>query len=193
MRVADADVMPLSFHELSLTVKDYTDNLKSEVKDLRQAAERRSRALKSGAYTLANDPKNPILPPPALPVPPPMDFGTLDAALTRLDTAATKYGSVSANAPALPPAQRSALNNDLAVAERKLLSDAGLPGRPWVKHLLYAPGTYTGYGASTLPGVREAVEDGRYDEAQQQLGVLVQALNDEAAYIEKLAGEAGGQ
>ncbi len=193
MRVADADVMPLSFHELALTVKDYGDNLKSEVKDLRQAAERRNRALKNGAYTLANDPKNPMLPPPELPVPPQMDFGTLDTAITRLDAAATKYGSVSANAPALPAAQRITLNNDLAIAERKLLSDAGLPGRPWVKHLLYAPGTYTGYGASTLPGVREAVEDGRYDEAEQQLGVLVQALNDEAAYIEKLAGEAGGQ
>ncbi|WP_419803673.1 transferrin receptor-like dimerization domain-containing protein [Terriglobus sp.] len=193
MRVADADVMPLSFHELALTVKDYSDNLKSEVKDLRQAAERRNRALKSGAYTLANDPKNPMQPPPALPVPPQMDFGTLDTAITRLDAAATKYGNVSANAAALPAAQRLTLNNDLAIAERKLLSDAGLPGRPWVKHLLYAPGTYTGYGASTLPGVREAVEDGRYDEAQQQLGVLVQALNDEAAYIEKLAGEVGGQ
>ena len=193
MRVADADVMPLSFHELALTVRDYSDNLKSEVKELRQTAERRNRALKSNAFTLADDPKNPLLPPPALPVPPQMDFGTLDAAVTRLDSAATKYGSVSANAPAMPAAQRLALNNDLAVAERKLLSEAGLPGRPWVKHLLYAPGTYTGYGASTLPGVREAVEGGRYDEAQQQLGVLVQALNDEAAFIEKLAGEAGGQ
>ena len=193
MRVADADVMPLSFHELALTVKDYSENLKSEVKDLRQAAERRNRALKSGAYTLANDPKHPMLPPPALPVPPQMDFGTLDTAVTRLDAAATKYANVSANAAALPPAKRLTLNADLAVAERKLLSDAGLPGRPWVKHLLYAPGTYTGYGASTLPGVREAVEDGRYDEAQQQLGVLVEALNNEAAYIEKLAGEIGGQ
>ncbi|GAA3761960.1 transferrin receptor-like dimerization domain-containing protein [Terriglobus aquaticus] len=193
MRVADADVMPLSFHELALTVRDYSENLKSEVKDLRQAAERRNRALQAGAYKLADDPKNPLLPPPALPVPPQMDFSTLDAAVSRLDAAATKYGSVSANAAALSSAQRLTLNNDLAVAERKLLSDAGLPGRPWVKHLLYAPGTYTGYGASTLPGVREAVEDGRYDEAQQQLGVLVQALTNEAAYIEKLAGEAGGQ
>ena len=193
MRVADADVMPLSFHELALTVKDYSDNLKSEVKDLRQTAERRNRALKSGAFTLANDPKNPMQPPPALPVPPQMDFGALDAAVAHLDAAATKYGSVRGNATALPPTQRATLNNDLAMAERKLLSDAGLPGRPWVKHLLYAPGIYTGYGASTLPGVREAVEDGRYDEAQQQLGVLVQALNSEAAYIEKLSAEAGGQ
>ena len=41
--------------------------------------------------------------------------------------------------------------------------------------------------------MREAVEGGRFDEAQQQLVVLVQALNDEASFIEKLAGEAGAQ
>ena len=193
MRVADADVMPLSFVELAMTVRGYSDNLKSEVKELRQAAQHRNRALKAGAFVLANDPKNPLQPPPELPVPPQMDFSSLDAAVAHLQAAATKYGSASASAPALPAAQRVTLNNDLAVAERKLLSEDGLPGRPWVKHLLYAPGTYTGYGASTLPGVREAVEAGRYDEAQQQLGVLVHALNDEAAYIEKLAGEARGQ
>ncbi len=193
MRVADADVMPLNFTELSLTVKGYADNLKAEVKQLQTEAERRNRALKSGAYTLANDPKMPMQPPPALPVPPAMDFTALDAAMAKLDSAAKHYAAASAGAPALPAAKRMALNNGLATAERPLLSEEGLPGRPWVKHLLYAPGTYTGYGASTLPGVREAIEDGRFDEAKQQMVVLGNALTNEAAYIEKLASEIGVQ
>ena len=91
----------------------------------------------------------------------------------------------------MSPAKRKALNDGLAVSERKLISEAGLPGRPWTKHLIYAPGTFTGYGASTLPGVREAVEAGRYDEATQQLGVLVQSLNEEASFIDSLSAMVG--
>ncbi len=191
MRLADAEVMPFSFNELSMTVTGYANSLKAEVKQLQTDSAARARVLSSGAYTLANDPKNSMNPPPALPMPPAMDFAALDGALEKLKSAATHYQAATANAPALPAAKRKVLNDGLAVAERKLISAEGLPGRPWTKHLLYAPGTFTGYGASTLPGVREAVEAGRYDEANQQLGVLVQALNDEAAWIDSLATQAG--
>ena len=193
MRMADAEVMPYNFTELSLTVRDYTDNLKSELKTLKTEAEARNKLLQSGAYKLANDPKLPMAPPHELPVPPAMDLTALDAAIAKLDAASAHYAVTREASASLPAAQRLALNADLAVSERKLLSADGLPGRPWVKHLLYAPGTYTGYGASTLPGVREAVEDGRFAEAQQQVAVLSDALNNEAALIEKLATEAGGK
>ncbi len=193
LRMADADVMPYRFNELALTVKGYTDNLKTELKTLTTEANTRNKALSSGAYKLANDPKLPMLPPTALPVPPSFDFAPLDAAIAKLDAAALHYDGAVASATAMTPVKRMALNNDLAVAERKLLGADGLPGRPWVKHLLYAPGTYTGYGASTLPGVREAIEDGRFDEAKAQLLVLSAALTDEAAFIEKMATEATGQ
>ncbi len=191
MRLADAEVMPFSFNELSLTVAGYASSLKSEVKQLQADSAARTKLLSSGALALANDPKNPMQPPAALPMPPAMDFTTLDGALDKLKAAAAHYQQATTNAPALPAAKRKQLNDGLAVAERKLISAEGLPGRPWTKHLLYAPGTFTGYGASTLPGVREAVEAGRYDEAKQQLTVLVQALNDEAAWIDSLATQAG--
>jgi N-acetylated-alpha-linked acidic dipeptidase len=191
MRIADAEVMPYNFTELSLTIDGYAASLKSELKQLTTDAQARARLLKSGAYTLANDPKNPIGAPPALPVPPAMDFTALDSALDKLKAASAHYEQASAKAPTLSAEKRKQLNDGLAIAERKLLSADGLPGRPWTKHLIYAPGTFTGYGASTLPGVREALEAGRFDEANQQLGVLVQALNDEAAYIDSLASQAG--
>jgi N-acetylated-alpha-linked acidic dipeptidase len=79
------------------------------------------------------------------------------------------------------------LNAKLALAERKLTSPQGLPGRSWMIHLLYAPGTYTGYGAKTLPGVREALEQGRYQEAKEQLALLSKAVAGEAAFIEQIA------
>ena len=48
-----------------------------------------------------------------------------------------------------------ALNRELIESERRLTNADGLPRRPWYKHLLYAPGVYTGYGVKTVPGVRE--------------------------------------
>lgn len=56
--------------------------------------------------------------------------------------------------------------------------------------MLYAPGWYTGYSAKTLPGVREAIEQGRYAEANEQIAQAARALQDEAAWIEQLAKEA---
>ena len=81
------------------------------------------------------------------------------------------------------------LNQNLALAERKLISGQGLPRRPWMQHVLYAPGWYTGYAAKTLPGVREAIEQARYPEANEQIVQAARALQDEAAWIEQLAKE----
>jgi N-acetylated-alpha-linked acidic dipeptidase len=58
-----------------------------------------------------------------------------------------------------------------------------LPGRPWFKHLIYAPGVLTGYEAKTMPGVREAVEARRWDEAGQYIAITARALE---AYGQRL-------
>jgi N-acetylated-alpha-linked acidic dipeptidase len=74
------------------------------------------------------------------------------------------------------------LNAILYRTERTMIVDPGLPGRPWYRHRIYAPGRYTGYAVKTLPGVREAVEAGKPDEARDQLMQLtgvVRALNDQ--------------
>jgi N-acetylated-alpha-linked acidic dipeptidase len=77
----------------------------------------------------------------------------------------------------------------LATAERLFLSADGLPRRPWTKNILYAPGFYTGYGVKTLPGIREAIEAFNYREAVAQMAIAAQAIADEAAYVNKIAGE----
>jgi N-acetylated-alpha-linked acidic dipeptidase len=81
------------------------------------------------------------------------------------------------------------LNTALAQAERKLTNNDGLPRRPWFKHLIYAPGFYTGYGAKTLPGIREAIEEKRYSEAEQQIPRVAKAIDDFAAAVDQAAGE----
>jgi N-acetylated-alpha-linked acidic dipeptidase len=69
--------------------------------------------------------------------------------------------------------------------ERAMLLPAGLPGRDWFKHQIYAPGLYTGYDAKTLPGIREAAEAGRWDEANQQAQAAALALRNVRAQIEQ--------
>ena len=69
----------------------------------------------------------------------------------------------------LPPATQARINAALANIDQLLLDPQGLPGRPWFKNLVYAPGTLTGYGAKTLPGVREGIEEKRYQEAEKEI------------------------
>ena len=60
--------------------------------------------------------------------------------------------------------------------EQALTLPDGLPGREWYRHQISAPGLYTGYGAKTLPGIREAVEAKHYDEANAQAQRVTQVL-----------------
>ena len=73
-------------------------------------------------------------------------------------------------------------------AERALTSADGLPGRPWYRHRIYAPGLYTGYGVKTMPGVREAIEQKRWKEAEDQIARAAQSLGAETDIINRAAG-----
>lgn len=123
-------------------------------------------------------------------------FDGLRDSLTQL--AATAMELNEAEMQALPrfssasPDKLAELNRILFRTERSLTLDPGLPGRPWYRHRIYAPGKYTGYDAKTLPGIREAVEAGKTDEARTQTDQVVQvlqSLNDQLAGAVKLVGQ----
>jgi N-acetylated-alpha-linked acidic dipeptidase len=69
-------------------------------------------------------------------------------------------------------------------SERRLTDDAGLPRRSWYKHMIYAPGVYSGYGAKTMPGVREAIEQKRWPEANAEIVRVAKILENESALID---------
>ena len=97
--------------------------------------------------------------------------------LDSLDGVLGKMGELAASfAKAYALANGAAASRAVYMTERALQLSAGLPGRPWYKHSLTAPGQYTGYGAKTLPGVREALELGKFEEAAGQAKELVSAL-----------------
>lgn len=130
----------------------------------------------------------------ALPNAPKLD--EMRRGVAQLET--TAKGLNEAEMRALPrlasaaPEKLADLNQILYRTERSLTLDPGLPSRPWYRHRIYAPGQYTGYDAKTLPGVREAVEAGKTDEARSQAEQVVQvlrALNDQLNSATKLLGQ----
>jgi len=102
-----------------------------------------------------------------------LDFANAEAAASRFAAAAERIHALQ-SAPSGDPA---ALNLALRQTETAFLSDSGLPGRPWYRHTIYAPGVLTGYDAVVIPGVNEAIEAHDPDLAAKQLAVLAEALD----------------
>ncbi len=194
LRMAQADVLPYDFAALADTLHVYAAEVKALLDARRAEAKERQAALDLNAYAVTDDPKRPMVAPPALAAPPFLNFAPLDNALASLDKASADYKKAQSAAAGktLSPESLKALNADLIQAERKLSSPDGLPRRPWMQNLIYAPGWYSGYGAKTLPGVREAIEERRYADADPEIVRVARVVGDEAAYVERLAAELEG-
>ncbi|MFI5380446.1 MAG: transferrin receptor-like dimerization domain-containing protein [Tepidisphaerales bacterium] len=192
MRFADADVLPYDFIGFADTVHQYTDDIKKLLKDKQTEIRERNLALDAGIFEAISDPRRPTVAPAREEVPPFLNFAPLDNAETALQRSADRYAKAikafSARNAATAPRTLAALNGQLMQTERRLTHPAGLPRRPWYKHLIYAPGFYTGYGAKTLPGVREGIEEKRYAEADAEIGRVAQALQDYAGAVDAAAG-----
>lgn len=194
MRLADADLLPYDFTDLADTVEKYVTEIQTLAQNQRSEAERRNREIQQGVFTATSDPKEPSSPPKLEPVPPYLNFAPLQNAAAALTHAAGRYQEAIEKAEAnggaaLAHASLTSLNSTLIESERKLTSPEGLPGRPWFKHEIYAPGMYTGYSVKTIPAVREAVEQKKWDEAGHQVQVVSKVLEGEAALIDSAAAE----
>ena len=117
-----------------------------------------------------------------------VNFAPLQNAVARLLKSAAEYKSKVGTSPAsLKPEIRAQLNTAAIGLERTLTRAEGLPGRPWFKHQVYAPGLYTGYGVKTLPAIREALELRQWTQAAEQVDVVARTLDGLSAELERLA------
>jgi N-acetylated-alpha-linked acidic dipeptidase len=192
MRLASADVVPYQFGALADAVEGYTSEVKQLLASKGDAARERNRQLDEGVFQATRDPRSPETAPPRDSVPPFLNFAPLDNAIASLRAAAARYDSVAAarfgtNA-SLGGGGLAELNAALVQVERALTEPAGLPGRPWYRHTIYAPGLYTGYGVKTLPGVRESIEQGQWIAAEAQVEVVASALQRAAGRITAASG-----
>lgn len=201
MRMADADLLPFEFSNAAETVAKYVSDLKKELKEKQDEITEKNLEIDEGVYTATADPTKPFVPPTKEMVPPFINFAPLDNAVAAFKTSAERYDKaiktlVKAGIPA--DAQLDALNHMLIESERQYLNPQGLPERPWFKHMIYAPGAYTGYGVKTIPAVHEPMDAKNWAAAEAGVPMAAKAIEDEAKLVdqaadtvEKLAGENG--
>ena len=192
MRMADAEILPYDFTNLAETVHRYAADLHDLwTKQLDEVRER-NRELEEGVFTATADPRVTSVPPRPESLPPHLNFAPLENGADALARSAARYERALATAQAdggaaLGRPDAGGVNELLLRSERTLTRPGGLPGRSWFRHLLYAPGRYTGYGVKTVPGVREAIEQRRWSEAEEQVRVVGGALVATAALVDSAA------
>ena len=197
MRLADAQALPFDFTDFADTVGMYTKELQKLLSDKQDEIRERNQEIEEGMFKATFDPRRPTVVPAKEAIPPHLNFAPLQNALDSLTRSATHYQqSLSAIQPNLDHEKLASplrvLNRELIETERKLTNVDGLPRRSWYKHLLYAPGVYSGYGVKTVPGVREGIEQKRYGEAELEIVRVSKALEDESSQIELAARQLDG-
>jgi N-acetylated-alpha-linked acidic dipeptidase len=193
LRLANADLLPFAFTNLGETVQGYVKDLQS-LRDRRseQIAER-NRQIEEGLFKFTSDPRDPVTAPQKQLPAPQLNFAPLLNALDSLNHSASRYDRAYNRAVAEGRlANAKSINERLIQAERALISPEGLKNRPWYVHMLYAPGFYTGYGVKTIPGVREAIEQGQWQDADKEIARAAAALEREAALISEIAATLPG-
>jgi N-acetylated-alpha-linked acidic dipeptidase len=167
LRLADADVLPFEFRGAAATLQDYAN----DIAKMPEASGSGERGGKSG-----------------------VDLEPVRSAIARLATSADRYERALARLPKLDAAAAARVRPDLDTVNQTLYSterafryEPGLPKRQWFKHLAYAPGFYTGYGVKTLPGIREAIEQRRWDEARAFVPIVAHAIQQLSADVDRAA------
>jgi N-acetylated-alpha-linked acidic dipeptidase len=188
LRLAGADILPYEFSGLAETLRHYTGELQRLLEGKQDEVRERNRQIEEGVFAAIMDPKNQTVLPKAEAVPPYLNFAPLLNSVEALRLSADRYETAFAAASrdgggALASAR--SVNQVLIESERRFTNSRGLPGRSWYKHMVYAPGMYTGYGAKTLPGIREAIEQSKWPEADVEIGLVGRVLSEEAALIDR--------
>ncbi len=188
LRAADGPRLPARYGDFATTVSRYVGEVKKLAADQRDKDRALRELTRDGAFALASNPDDPTTAPESKGIAPSIDMLPLEDAADRLAKSARAADAVVERLPALAPAVQARVLALLRDIDQTLVDPAGLPGRPWYRNLVYAPGTLTGYGAKTLPGVREAIEQRRFADATSFV-VRTAAVLD--AYADRLDAAVG--
>jgi N-acetylated-alpha-linked acidic dipeptidase len=154
LRLVDAEVLPFDYEFYGKQILEYINEIEEQA----------TKASAEAAKTI--------------------DFTELKASAEAFAKAGAQLRSLSeARLQPMAGARLDELNRRLMMAERDLIEPEGLPDRPWYRHVIYAPGLYTGYGVKTIPGVREAVDAGNYPRAAEQAKNVIRALRRAASTL----------
>ena len=192
MRMADAELIPLSFGDSADTIARYVREVETLLKTEQDKQKEVNQELDEGAFEATSDPEHPIVAPKREELPPFINFAPLENGSAAMKRSADHFEKALAKAQEHGGAAYAnnavqKLNQKLIEAERAFLDENGLPERPWFKNQIYAPGAYTGYGVKTIPAVRESIEQKKWSQAEQGAQTVGKVLQNEADVIEEAA------
>jgi N-acetylated-alpha-linked acidic dipeptidase len=189
LRASQAQLLPARESDFAASIAGYDEELHKLADGMRAKTLELTKLLDEDAYALVSDPSRPRTAPPRSAEVPYLNFAELDNAIAKLAQSAKAFDKEYARLGSIDDASANAaqqrLNATLTDLEESLTDPRGLPGREWYQHMIYAPGLHTGYGVKTLPGIREAIEERRWDEANRYIGVVSRVLNAYSARLDR--------
>jgi N-acetylated-alpha-linked acidic dipeptidase len=187
LRLANADTVPFEFSNFSDTVSRYITEVTQLADSMRDETRVYNQAISSGMLKAVQDPTETFIVPAQREPVPFLNFAPLQNGIARLNESVRNYQAAAKG----KNVSSAALDAALYRTERAMTRQHGLPRRDWFRHQIYAPGFYTGYGVKTLPGIREAIEQRDWKEAEEQILGVAEVLNGLAAEIDKASAMYG--
>jgi N-acetylated-alpha-linked acidic dipeptidase len=184
LRLANADRIPFEFGNFAETVTGYAEEVIRLVDSMREETRSANQMITSGMLQAVQDPTETFTPPPVREPVPFLNFAPLQNAIARLNVSARRVKSEPHKSSTIE--RKRQIDQTLFGTERLLIRPQGLPRRDWFRHQIYAPGFYTGYGVKTLPGIREAIEQRNWVEAQQQIEITAQTIVGFAEALDRI-------
>jgi N-acetylated-alpha-linked acidic dipeptidase len=191
MHAADGERVPAHYSSFAAEVSRYVGEVQKLADDQREHDRRLADLRREGDFKLTSAPYDPTVAPADKGVTPLIDMLPLQNASDHLTRAAGAADAVLADEQSLPPATQARINGALQEIDELLLDPQGLPGRPWYRNLITAPGTLTGYGAKTLPGIREGIEQRRFDDARAYVARTAAVIEAYADRLDQVAAMGG--
>lgn len=181
LRLANADILPFEFSEFGESLEEFTKEVSKLADNMRLETEENNRLIRENTFVVASDPRETfVVPKPKDPVPY-LNFSPLQNSLATLQQHLKEFSDLmkehNAGQQRFSAETQKALDRIYIRTERALTLPEGLPRRPWYAHEIYAPGFYTGYDVKTLPGIREAIEQRNWKEANEQIGVVARVID----------------
>jgi N-acetylated-alpha-linked acidic dipeptidase len=182
LRLANSQRLPFEFSGFVDNIDLYISELEDLADTMRKDTSKQNNRIADGTYAAALDPTKTIVPPKIKDNVPYFSFSPLKNALAKLKDSVADFESYAE----MNKQTTQEINNLLYTVERLMIREEGLPGRDWYKHYIYAPGYYTGYGVKTIPAVREAIEQRKYDQVEKQIHSSAEVIENIALRVNKI-------